>query len=294
MHLKDYAQYARDRAVASLRERTSVFPRPDPRTFLVRNVEHVLPGIDRARLPGLDRRRGRTRREDPSPQRGSGAPGRDHSDGPRGHADALAYYLPFHFYVNGAWGIYVLESGIVGLAREIAGGAWDPRAAEAAFEALVEHEMHHCVAEVGMTRIEVMVAGPVYPAWFAHPQAAWFEEAMANARASRAVRRMAARFSPLLDAWMRRCGPGYRDFPRFLAKGDFLAGQQQSGMLGLSLAAMGPADGPVHHLLDPATTPRRPEVPIFLVLDQRAGEPRLPDHLRQEFAGRVTRVLTFG
>ncbi len=294
MYLKDYVTFAHDRPAAPLRERSAPPPRPDAALLGLGNVDIDFPRIDRPRAPDW--------LEDSVefdgrflPRHGEAAPELHGSESVVGVApDALAFYRPFHFYVAGAWGIYVHEPGIVRLAVALAHGTWDEKAADVAFDALVEHEVQHCVAETGMTRIEIMNARPVYPAWFAHPQGSFLEEAMANARSSSTIRKKAARYSPALDAWMKGCGPGYRDFARFLSPEDFLAGQQRCGMLALVLAGTGPADGPVHFLLDASTTPKRQEVPVYLVLDERPNALRLPDHVRQEFRARADGVLIRG
>lgn len=290
MHIDDYIEHARNRAPFPLLGRTRPPPQPNPEMCpsLPVDIDVPLGTLPPAPewLPGSVDPHG------DSPPRGDGPPSIEHRrERPVLVPDALAYYLPFHFYVPMDWGIYVLESGVASLAVEIAGGRWDPAAVPVAFDALLEHELQHCVAEIGMTRIEMQVAPPVYLPWFNHPQAYFLEEAMANARSSRAVRRRAAVYSPAFDAAMKRCGPGYRDFNRYLSRTDFLEGEHLCALLGHRLAGSRGAAGRLHFLMDPSVTPRPSEVPLHLVMDQRPGRPRLPGYLWAQLVARANRVL---
>lgn len=57
--------------------------------------------------------------------------------------DALAYYLPFHFYRKG-WGTYVRAVGIYALARRISyRGRVSRTTLNIAFKILIEHERMH-------------------------------------------------------------------------------------------------------------------------------------------------------
>lgn len=82
--------------------------------------------------------------------------------------DALAYYLPFHFYPN-TWGIYIRAAGVWSLARRFALPNRLPGPSElaAAYDLLLEHERFHFIAEYAAARVEVItVNDPWYPDYF--------------------------------------------------------------------------------------------------------------------------------
>jgi hypothetical protein len=140
--------------------------------------------------------------------------------------DTLAYYLPYHFYRNGVWGIYLKAKGILELAAELKGGPITHGGDDAigvAIISLFEHELFHCFTELAATRAEVVVRSPVYHPYFFDRYAAFHEEAVANAYAHREISRKHSGFVPSLELWMRGQGPGYCDFHlyrgRLLGKG---------------------------------------------------------------------------
>lgn len=131
--------------------------------------------------------------------------------------DALAYYLPFHFYQY-RWGIYLRESGIRQVAATLLAGravASPNDAVALASEVLLEHEYFHFMAELACSRGEVALLSHRYAPYFLDRRAAALEEALANARAFRAVRRRWPAAKSILDAWMRSQGPGYSDYARW-------------------------------------------------------------------------------
>jgi len=134
--------------------------------------------------------------------------------------DVLAYYLPFHFYRNGIWGIYLRAKGILGLAMALKGAAitnGDDDALEAAQALLFEHELFHCLTELAATRAEVIVRSPVYRSYFPDRWANAHEEAMANACGHSKIKKLYPRFIKATETWMRSQPPGYRDFQRYAA-----------------------------------------------------------------------------
>jgi len=146
--------------------------------------------------------------------------------------DTLAYYLPYHFYRNGVWGVYLKAKGILELAAELKGrpithGRDD--AIRVAIISLFEHELFHCFAELAATRTEVVVRSAVYHPYFFDRYAAFHEEAVANAYAHRQIRTKYSAFVTPLEVWMRGQGPGYRDFHlyrgRLLGKGKLKCSQ---------------------------------------------------------------------
>jgi hypothetical protein len=141
-------------------------------------------------------------------------------------ADTLAYYLPYHFYPEGIWGVYLRTKGILELAAElkatpITNGS--DAAIRAAQITLFEHEVFHCLTEAAATRAEIVVRSPVYHPYFWDRYASFHEEAVANAYAHGTIQRKYPAFIAQLDSWMRSQGAGYRDFHwyagRLLRKG---------------------------------------------------------------------------
>ena len=137
--------------------------------------------------------------------------------------EALAFYLPFHFYSDAKWGIYVRESGVTRLASELAGPAGTRAHGQvrAAWDLLLEHEAFHAMVECAATRAEVLLLDELYEPyfWSAVPH----EEALANANAFRRMRSASVR--PLADAWMQTQPSGYREYWRFTSGPDFAMGQ---------------------------------------------------------------------
>ena len=135
--------------------------------------------------------------------------------------DALAYYLPYHFYRDGIWGIYLRAKGILELAAELKGAPithGSDAAVQAACVSLLEHEQFHCLTEAAATRSEVVVRSPVYHPYFWDRYATFHEEAVANACAHGAIKKEHPAFVARLESWMRSQGPGYRDFHRYAGR----------------------------------------------------------------------------
>jgi hypothetical protein len=111
--------------------------------------------------------------------------------------DALAYYLPFHFF-QARWGIYLSESGVLELTRHIVGGnrlaPTDRWVVGFAARALFLHEFFHHAAEVACARIEfplptTWLGTSHYNTYFTDPAAAGNEEALANAYVAPQIRK---------------------------------------------------------------------------------------------------------
>lgn len=152
--------------------------------------------------------------------------------------DALAYYLPFHFYRQ--WGIYIKESGLLALTRalddELSPG-WkscispDDRL-QFACMILLNHEKFHFQTEVACSRLQHSHAPAnwLYPNFVENSHPAVMEEALANAYAlnmtmkskGAAVRALRA----ACKAFLRNCGPGYGDFRRYQGAG-FASGKDE-------------------------------------------------------------------
>lgn len=142
--------------------------------------------------------------------------------------DALAYYLPFHFYRT-AWGIYVRESGLKLLTRVLKGvdtSSPDSVWVRLAYEVLYQHEMFHHLCELVASLGEVAWLAETYQPYFSDKTAAESEEAMANAYVFRTgVNRRLRDARPRLKDWMNTQGAGYRDFARHTSSQAFQRGQ---------------------------------------------------------------------
>lgn len=143
-------------------------------------------------------------------------------------ADALAFYVPFHLYRDD-WGIYIRDSGVKYLAYMLKGSALvpgDERYLAVAESILRHHEMWHAATEVACTRAELLARRSLYREYFSNDESSLHEEALANAHAVRwgvAAEGSAERL--MVEEWMRRQGPGYRDFARWIPPQKFSRGQ---------------------------------------------------------------------
>lgn len=141
-------------------------------------------------------------------------------------ADALAFYAPFHFYRKG-WGVFIRMSGVVYLAEVLKGATLnqgDEPYLDLAESFLAEHEWHHAATEIACTRVELTARQPLYRRYFAFPQAAQLEEALANAQATTWTLDKDGPAKARAEQWMRRQGPGYRDYATFLPSRSFSRG----------------------------------------------------------------------
>jgi len=88
---------------------------------------------------------------------------------PPGPVDALAWYLPYHYY-GPEWGIFIKESEVLNLAghikQRLGGGPSGPREAaqlcRVALSVLYLHEAFHHKIESFATRLEIARMSPVY------------------------------------------------------------------------------------------------------------------------------------
>jgi hypothetical protein len=154
-------------------------------------------------------------------------------------AEALAFYLPFHFYRT-AWGIYIRAAGVWALARRLAlpRKLPDLSVLACAYNLLLEHERLHFCAEYAASRIEVVTAQACYDAYFKDKDANLHEEALANARALRGLRRRTpSKLVQAAEAWMATQGPGYCDFNEWLPP-RFTDGERRAAVLMTSVAAL--------------------------------------------------------
>ncbi len=138
--------------------------------------------------------------------------------------DALAYYLPFHFYKKG-WGIYFSLSGILYVAVVLKGEDLDPgdeSLLNLSRQILFDHEAFHFMAEMGCSRSEVVAKKPLYRPYFLHPYGSPLEEALANAYVyRRSLKGQSSGVQSKMLIWMKQQGPGYRDFERWLGTAIF-------------------------------------------------------------------------
>jgi hypothetical protein len=130
-------------------------------------------------------------------------------------ADALAYYLPFHFHRD-RWGIYMLSSGSIWLGSILKGDRLipgDEPYLELADQFLFEHELFHAYTEIACTRAEAIARSALYGRYFSDHEGGEHEEALANAYAVlRTQEAISTAAKSRLQAWMSRQGPGYKDY----------------------------------------------------------------------------------
>ena len=146
--------------------------------------------------------------------------------------DALAYYLPFHFYKS-RWGIYLRASGIAYLAQKLKQAypsASDPRYLEVARHVLYEHEFFHFHTETAASIAEVGRLKNLYRGYFADTPAADHEEAMANAQAFRSLNTKKHRlFRDSVHDWMSNQPGGYGKFLQWVLPEEFKCGRRAIG-----------------------------------------------------------------
>ena len=187
--------------------------------------------------------------------------------------DALAYYLPYHFYST-RWGIYLKTSGILYVASLLDDGLFpigDDDLLELARRLLFEHEFFHFVAETACARAETVAKMRLYDPYYPHPFAAPHEEALANAHAIRnALVGQPATLKKRVSAWMDAQGPGYRDYGRWLGRNRFDEGCRLSAfyMTQPIRGGAAPVAPPAEFLFAP---PTRKSVPTRLVINTRVG-----------------------
>lgn len=244
-----------------------------------------------------------TAAEDTAPAEGSEplrVEGRPTSDEPGPTADgtvpeALAFYLPFHFYRT-AWGVYIRAAGVWALARRFALPRRRPDldALAHAYNLLLEHERLHFLAEYAAARIEVVTAQPCYTPYFGRADAGLHEEALANAQAVQALRRNApSKFLEAPEAWMATQGPGYSDFNEWMPP-RFTEGQRRAAALMTVTAAE-----TNRHVLSPMPSyawhpadflfrhSRPPRLPVYVVLDLSVPWVRVAKQFPKEFGLQV-------
>ncbi|MGH7724245.1 MAG: type II toxin-antitoxin system HicA family toxin [Candidatus Eiseniibacteriota bacterium] len=164
-----------------------------------------------------------------------GAPATHHG-GSTPPPDALAFYLPFHYFHPTWWGVYLVLEGVHWLAQQLtvnSSGALSGRDSMIAARIfLYGHEAFHHAVEVFATRLEITHRSPLYR----EPFERWFrmtfgtskcvEETLATAYGYRKVKERAFRKpndpgkrQVALDAlrqYIRTCAPGYAEADRVL------------------------------------------------------------------------------
>jgi len=91
-----------------------------------------------------------------------GAPARSKGGAPP-PPDALAFYLPYHYFYPVWWGVYITVEGIILLAQELTRygvSSWEATRAARLF--LYGHESFHHRTEVFATRLELTHRRPLY------------------------------------------------------------------------------------------------------------------------------------
>jgi predicted RNA binding protein YcfA (HicA-like mRNA interferase family) len=160
-----------------------------------------------------------------------GSPGSGQGNSPYPPPDALAFYLPFHYYFPDWWGVYLTVEGVFALARFIwlhTGNVITPDQARVVSRLfLYGHEAYHHAVECFATRLEVTHRVPLYRHGFEalYQRTAGSddaqEEALATAKgyalAGRVARRLFRGQRPkqravqdALADYILGCPPGYR------------------------------------------------------------------------------------
>jgi hypothetical protein len=79
-----------------------------------------------------------------------------------GTPDTLAFYISYH-YSRYQWGIYLLRSGVLRLAKHLVKkGLSNSASIDVAREFLIRHELTHFQTDFGITGLELMVKEPIY------------------------------------------------------------------------------------------------------------------------------------
>lgn len=155
--------------------------------------------------------------------------------------DALAFYLPYHYYFPRWWGVYLIAEGVRSLARMLrkqSEGMLDWKdAVVAARLFLYAHEAFHHLVESFATRLEVTHRTPLYKAGFESRYQATYdtheclEEALATAKgyqralqAYRGSRKKQLLIAEGLITYIKGCPSGYSEATKYLKPKAFKAG----------------------------------------------------------------------
>jgi hypothetical protein len=188
--------------------------------------------------------------------------------------DALAFWMPFHFYRE-RWGIFTRTSGIIQLACVLKGSALlpgDERYLDMAEVLLLEHELGHAIIEIACARAELIARVPIYEPYFADNEASPHEEALCNAQAIMwGPVSDDAQASSRAQTWMERQGPGYRAFKLWATSRKLSAGMDRAARYMLK-----PLPPPCPKRSRPSLTflfrgARRYKIPIIRIADQQSS-----------------------
>lgn len=174
-----------------------------------------------------------------SPQAFPGAPQSWSGGSPVPPPDALAFYLPFHYYYPNWWGIYLTVEGTLWLARwlvkESNGSLSERDAVAASRNFLYGHEAFHHLTECLATRLEITHRDPLYKRGFEELYQrtkgtdGCIEEALANVHGLQRAKSRTKAKKKLLEkafvAYFAICPPGYRRASDFAAPSAFKLGK---------------------------------------------------------------------
>ena len=189
--------------------------------------------------------------------------------------DALAFYVPFHFYTD--WGIYIRDSGVKYLAFVLKGSPLIPGDEEYLVGAewiLNLHEMWHAATEIACTRAELFARRSLYREYFFNEDASVHEEALANAHAIRKGFDEDTEAAKLnVEHWMRGLGPGYRHFDKWIPRPAFSRGQNVAARF-MTAGLPGPrpkASGAPHQFLFRGAHSYR-SMPVTRIVDSESND----------------------
>ena len=154
--------------------------------------------------------------------------------------DQVACYLPFHYFEDGIWGVYIFDEEFVALLTHLIGATGDaiPRKeiGRIVLRFCFYHEVFHHKTEAFATRLEVTHRKPLYRTGFdrlyrrTRGTDDHLEEALACAHSLRRLDdteelRKLPDLREALLAYLENLGPGYRRVREFLTNKAFTEGQ---------------------------------------------------------------------
>lgn len=180
--------------------------------------------------------------------------------------DTLAFYISYH-YSRHRWGIYLLRSGVLKLAKHLVDGGLNySESLEVSREFLIRHELTHFQTDFGITGLELSIKEPLYlkfgketrlkvPGWNL------IEEGLAN----RLGRSEVGKNGKKLDEFLNTSPDGYCDWNLHKSKDEAAC---WTNVLNLSSILHSASDSSVLGLTSMIVAKRFfSEVPVYEVLD---------------------------
>jgi hypothetical protein len=133
--------------------------------------------------------------------------------------DALAWYLPYHFYPKD-WGIYIPKESICFIAEEYLGES-SYENLNIAYKVLLHHENYHFLNEFLVSKWELRLDGACYK-YNTYPRGQYNkkEECLANAHMLKSIKNFDEGAIKKIKDFCSNQPPGYRDFYSVHKKSD--------------------------------------------------------------------------